>query len=54
MTKPEAWCWDASYLARLGVLTDGGLVVHGKLGSVVIDVQDRDGHKASAYLGWIL
>lgn len=52
--KPEAWCSEASYLPRLGVLAHGGLIVCGELGSIVVDVQDGDGHVASSYLGRIL
>lgn len=52
--KPEAWCSEASHLPRLGILAHGGLIVHGELGGVVIDVQDRDGHVASSYLRRIL
>lgn len=52
--KPEAWCSEVSHLPRLGILTHGGLIVHGELWGIVIDVQDCDGHVASSYLRRIL
>lgn len=45
---------EAAYLPRLGILAHSGLIVHGELGGVVIDVQDPDAHVASSYLRWVL